>query len=76
MFDADGVIIRKSSSDIFTDFKILDFDRTPQGFGENTTDYSHTYRWLLSEITRTKKKKIIICKKGEVLELMFLREKF
>ena len=38
MFDADGVRIRKSSSDIFTDYKILDLDRTPQGFGENTTD--------------------------------------
>ena len=44
MFEADGVRIRKSSSDIFTDFKILDLDKTPQGFGENTTDFSHTYR--------------------------------
>ena len=34
MFGSDGVRIKKSSSDIFTDFKILDFDRTPQGFGE------------------------------------------
>tara|TARA_A100001391_G_scaffold126766_1_gene86709 strand:- start:1697 stop:2692 length:996 start_codon:yes stop_codon:yes gene_type:complete len=66
MFDGDGVRIKKSSSDIFTDFKILDLDRTPQGFGENTTDYFHTYSWLLSEITQTDKKKIIICKKGEV----------
>lgn len=75
MFDADGVRIRKSSSDIFTDYKILDLDRTPQGFGENTTDYSHTYNWLLSEITRTDKKKIIICKKGEVFGIdVFTRE--